>query len=311
MLSIKCVVLFFLLTASASGVFAQAGVSLSAEIQNIERSITREGISAEERHAGLVRLARFRQLSGDIQGAAATWLEAARAIPGMIDTEALLAGAYCLAAIGEWENARIALAPLLPAFPRARFLDASINAIQTGDTMPLAVLAANPDFSSMKKEIYFMLWKLSSGESANVWRQQLLLEFPQSPEGRLAAGESVSTIVRPSPFWLLAGRQSLTSAAPGVQASPAAAPQAIAQTSVSPPPVPPANAVRLQAGVFSRQANAQSHMANLRQAGFTSSIEHRVVNNNEMWAVIVLAGADTNRTIRELRDAGFEAFPLR
>jgi hypothetical protein len=32
---------------------------------------------------------------------------------------------------------------------------------------------------------------------------------------------------------------------------------------------------------------------------------------NELWAVIVPAGTDTNRTIAELRAAGFESFPLK
>jgi hypothetical protein len=48
-------------------------------------------------------------------------------------------------------------------------------------------------------------------------------------------------------------------------------------------------------------------MANLKAAGFSPSLEKR----NEMWAVTVLAGTDTNRTIAELRAAGFESFPLK
>jgi len=52
-------------------------------------------------------------------------------------------------------------------------------------------------------------------------------------------------------------------------------------------------------------------VAKLRQAGFSPSIEQRIVNGNEMWAVIVSAVTDQGRAIRELREAGFESFPVK
>ena len=73
----------------------------------------------------------------------------------------------------------------------------------------------------------------------------------------------------------------------------------VSQTSVS--------SVKLQTGLFSRQANAQAQAEGLTQAGFSPSIEQR----GEMWVVTVSAGADTNRAIKELKDAGFDSFPLR
>jgi tetratricopeptide (TPR) repeat protein len=297
---------------AAAAVFAQNSVSLEAEIQNIERTAARQGVPAAERHDALVRLARLRQLSGDIEGAARNWLEAAAAIPGSVDDDALLACAYCLAALGEWDRAAAALEPLMSKSPRARFLNISINAIKTGDVSALAAIANSGEYSQMKSEIYFMLWKTSldiyaNGSHAETWRQRLIAEFPQTPEGRIAFGESSSAvIVRPSPFWLFAGGlDSLSliseSAAPSTAAAPqpAAAPQSPAATSQA--------AVRLQTGLFSRQANAQVQMTNLRQAGFNPSMEQR----GEMWAVVVTSGNDQVRAIRELREAGFDSFPIR
>jgi hypothetical protein len=52
-------------------------------------------------------------------------------------------------------------------------------------------------------------------------------------------------------------------------------------------------------------------MANLTKAGFSPSMDRRNSNGREFWAVTVPAGQDVNRTIRELRAAGFDAFPLR
>jgi len=293
-------------------VFAQAGTSLEAEIQNLERTIGRQGVSPAERHEALVRLARLRQLSGDIEGAARNWLEAAGAIPGLVDDDALLACAYCLAAMGEWDRARTALEPLLLKSPRANFLNISINAINTGNTSTLGAIADSPEYSGMKSEIYFLLWKLSDGAVAQRWRQRLLTEFPQSPEGRLAAGENAAAIaIQPSPFWLfMGGLDSL----PVMESIAVGRPSSSQTTQVSAAPpvsqnlnVAQTSQVRLQTGLFSREANAQAQMTDLRQKGFSPSVEHR----GERWVVTVSAGPDTNRTIAALRAAGFESFPVR
>jgi len=328
-------VLFAFLLFSAAAIFAQAGTSLEAEIQSIEGAVAKQGISAVERHDALVRLARLRQLSGDIEGAAKNWLEAAAAIPGSVDDEALLSCAYCLAAMGEWDRARAAIAPLLSKSQRARFLDISIQAINTGNTSTLVSIANNSEYSQLKSEIYFMLWKMSRGENAENWRRRLAAEFPQTPEGRLALGGTSAVVMRQSPLWLFLGgldslplvetpRPSSQATAPVTPTPPqpqaAAAPQATTpQPPVSPPPVAqttpqpqvtpptPTQTVRLQTGVFSRRANADTQMANLRKAGFTPSLEQR----GEMWAVTVPSGTDQARTIRDLKTAGFDSFPIK
>ena len=311
MVLVRRAIFLVVMTASVSAIFAQAGTSFEAEIQNIEKNAAHAG-SAVERHDALVRLARLRQLSGDIEGAARNWLEAAAAIPDKVDDDALLACAYCLAAMGEWDRAASALEPLLSKSPRARFLNISINAIKTGNSSSLAAIANNGEYSQMKSEIYFMLWKTSSAEAAETWRRRLAAEFPQTPEGRLAAGSASAVAVKPSPFWLFLSGFEAQSGTPQVPNSspPASLPNTESTAAVSQPPVSqpaPQTAARLQTGIFSRQANAQSQMTNLRQAGFSPSMEQR----GEMWAVTVPSGADQTRTIRELREAGFDSFPIR
>jgi hypothetical protein len=288
-------------------IFAQTGVSLDAEIKNMEKTVNKQGVSPSQKHETLVRLARLKQLSGDIEGAAKNWFEAAAAIPGSVDDDALLACAGCLAAMGEWDRASAALEPLVSKIQRARFLDTVIKAIQSGDELPLAALAANPQFSQMKSEIYFMLWKISKGQAAESWRGKLLAEYPQSPEGRLAAGESSSTmIVRPTPFWFFAGGlDSLPLAAETVTAvkpqdsKPAV--NAPVQAAV------PAAGIKLQTGKYSIQANADKQMDKLRLAGFTPFMEKR----DEYWFVMVPSGTDQGRTISDLRKAGFDSFPVK
>jgi len=342
--------IFLIISACVFGqrIFAQTGVSLEVELKNIEASARKQGVSAAERHDALVRLARLRQLSGDIEGAARNWLEAAAAVPGKVDDDALLSCAYCLAAMGEWDRAITALEPLQQKSPRARFLDASIKTIKTGDSSALSAFADNPAYSQLKAEILFVLWKTTKGDVSERWRERLVVEFPQTPEGRLAVNQaSSSVVVRPSPFWLFAGgydslsilaseKQSETpavqtaSVAPTTTVAPSATvPQttpsfqvSASQANISQPSSPQTNVVqpvpqaavstaRLQTGVFSRQANAQTQVTNLRQAGFSPLIEQRIVNGNEMWAVTVPAGTDQGRTIRELRETGFESFPVK
>jgi len=302
--------IFVAMMAAAGSLFAQSGVSLETEIQNMERTAAMQGINAQERHDALVRLARLRQLSGDIEGAARNWLDAAAAIPGSIDEDDLLSCAYCLAAMGEWDRAAAALAPLLTKSSRARFLNISITAIKTGNVSGLSAIADSGEYSAMKSEIYFMLWKTSNAEAAETWRRRLAAEFPQTPEGRLASGSASVIAVKTSPFWLLSGMDSLMEnpeAAPRPAASPAPVTASVPAVSQPPIPQPAAQTARLQTGLFSRHDNAQAQMANLRQAGFSPSIEQR----GEMWAVTVPAGADQTRSIRDLREAGFDSFPIR
>jgi len=299
-------------------VFAQTGVSLEVEIKTIEASASKQGISAVERHDALVRLARLRQLSGDIEGAARNWFEAAAAIPGKVDDDALLSCAYCLAAMGEWDRATTALEPLLLKSQRARFLDTVIKAIKTGDLSTLGSLADNPEYSGLKVEILFVLWKLTRGDSSERWRQRLINEeFKQTPEGILAAGKH-SAVIKPSPFWFFAGGLDSLPVLASVKPSESTVAQitSTAQTTTAKQTTQSSQTAvsqtaKLQTGIFGHEANAQAQVAKLRQAGFSPSIEQRVVNGNEIWAVTVSAGTDQVRTIKELREAGFESFPIK
>jgi len=300
--------LFLVVFVSAAGLlgteicYAQNSVSLEAEIQTLEKTASAQGVSAQDRHGVLVKLASLRQLSGDIEGAAKNWLEAAMAVPGKVDDDALLSCAYCLAAMGEWDRAATALDPLLAKSARARFLDTGIKAIKTGDTSTLGAIADISEYNQMKSEILFMLWKLSDKSTAENWRRRLIAEFPDSTEGRLAAGTPASSIaIKPSPFWLLLGMldaQAASQSSTRSSTRPSPAPSA---PSVSPSTSP---APKLQTGIFGNQANANVQIEKLKSAGFSPVLEQR----GDMWAVIVPAGTDANRTGAELRAAGYESF---
>jgi hypothetical protein len=164
--------------------------------------------------------------------------------------------------------------------------------LNTGNTTALSEIAYAPEYSQMRSEIYYLLWKLSNGSEAEKWRQRLVSEFPQSPEGRLTVSTASQVVLSQSPFWLFLGRLD-------------SLPIVVSET------IRPSSTIKLQTGLFNREANAQSLAEDLKKAGFNPSVEKRIVNSGEMWAVVISSGSDTNSTIRELREAGFDSFPLR
>jgi tetratricopeptide (TPR) repeat protein len=298
------------------------GIPAGTELQNIERTLARSGISAAERQDALIRLARLRQLSGDIEGAAQSWLEAAPLGAEQGD-DALVTGASCLIAIGEWEKAVAALKPLLasgrrgPALLRARYVDASLKAWNSGDASSLSALANDPEYAELLPLIYYTLWKTaedSADPAAETWKARLLAEFPRIPEARIAAlgnGTGASPVtVKPSPLWLLLpGRDgfSFTATAP---AGATASPSITASSTANAADAQDSGAKVLQTGLFSSETNAKSHAERLKTAGFSPSLVRRAVNGGDYWAVTVPAGQNTTRAIQELRNAGFESFPL-
>ena len=300
---------------------APPGLPVGTEMESLEKKLGRADLSGAERHEALIRLARLRQLSGDVEGAARSWLEAAAALSGAEADEragrALVTGAACLAAIGEWDEAAAALAPLLasgqqgPALLRARYVNACLAAWKSGDASALSALADDPGSAPLKSAIYYTLWKTavdSSGPAgAENWKVRLLAEFPRSPEGRIATAESegASPLVsaQPSPFWLLfPGRGGFSVETPS--AVPAAALPAV------PPPASESAIRQLQTGLYRGEANARAQIDRLKDAGFSASLLRRQVNGAEYWAVTVPAGRDMTRTMLELKNAGFESFPL-
>jgi len=244
--------------------------------------------------------------------------------------------------MGELDRASAAIEPLLSKNHKARFLSITINAIKTGNLSVLETIVNDSTYSDIKHQILFFLWKLTQNsvqsvsaaagaaimaERAEMWRRELIAEFPHSPEGRLAANQSsASVVMNPSPFWFfLGGLDSLPLLAvePGNRiASPAANEVSSGVPQPANPPVTPPlssanNAItsnviaRLQTGVFGQEANAQAQAAALRQAGFSVSIEQRTANNTQMWAVIVQSNSDVNRAMSDLRASGFDSFPVR
>jgi len=300
---------------------------LGAEIQRFEQMLA-SSISAAERHYALARLARLRQLTGNIALAASHWLEAAAIDPA--DEFALVSGAYALAAIGEWERALAAIQPLLapgrggPAALQARYLNATLMAWVGSDISALAALAADPEAAVLRPAIYYTLWwteardPVSFGGNAEVWRRRLIEGYPRSPEARIAAAEdsrgadsmpAISAIH--SPLWLLLPGMPVGEHVGIPEGS------ALAELAGSPAPLqggPPHEAhfpaYGQQTGLFRSEANARRHAEALREAGFPAALLRRQIDGADHWAVVVPT-QDSARTAHELRIAGHDSFRVR
>jgi cell division septation protein DedD len=298
-----------------------------SEIIALEQRLANTGLPASDRYNALVRLARLRQLSGNLSAAAANWLDAAAVNPN--DDSALVAGAYCLTAIGEWERAAQSIQPLIvssrrgPAVLQAFYLDAYLKTWSYSNASPLVALAADPEFASLRPMVYYTLWQIltrnpniavsagtavSTGTAgADSWKARLIAEYPGSPEALIAGSGGASVSAVQSPMWMLF---------PGAPVSASTKPPAV---SVPPPVRPPATSTPppavsvpvLQTGVFSREANARAQAEALRKAGFTATVSRKLVNGAERWAVTVPAGQNTNKTMQDLKKAGFDSFPVR
>jgi tetratricopeptide (TPR) repeat protein len=303
-------------------------VFLAAEIQHIEQALEAGALSGVERREGLGRLGRLFRLSGNIEAAARAWTEAAFAEPGRRDDAALLEGARCLAALGEFERADAHIKTVLltgreaAVVLRARLLGAQIEAFRTGNPQILSSLLDNPDYGDQKPALYYTLWKIAA---SNTYRERLIAEYPESPEARIAGSEGNAVSVSPSALWFFfPGRESLTLSVPSGSAGTTGAagaagnagpagsaataggtagegqprPVVSAAVPLSAEPGPGGDGPRsLQTGIFGREENAASMAARLSSAGFSPAILLRRINDVDYWAVTVPPGQDPNQTM--------------
>jgi hypothetical protein len=312
-------VLFLVRALAVSPLYGQSpgGSSLAAAITDTEALSVKPGLAGAERRGVLENLARLCQLSGNMEGAAKAWTDAAFAEQGKRDDNALLEGAACFIALGEMDKAEASVRTVLltgrdqGALFRARYLGAQLEAFRSADTSALIALIDDPDYGDLKPAVYYTLWKISG---ADTYRNRLLAEYPLSPEARIIEN-SQTVSARPLALWVLfPGREGIVMA-PAISAAPAAPAQTANPPGREPEAAPEAAsgeraAAVLQTGLFGREGNALAMAERLKTAGFEARVSPRTVNGTAYWAVSVPPGADINGTILALKNAGFESFPV-
>ena len=296
---------FFIFFISSFTIFPQNTASLVSETARLER-LSLGGQTSQERFNALFSLARLHQLSGNPLEAIKSLDGALAVIPG--DRRALFEKGRLFISLGEYEKAVETATTLLArgnekeCLLLGRFLIAQLEAFRSGDVLPLAALASESDFSEYLNSIYYTIWKLGD---LPAWKIRLTTEFPLSPEAKIT-GSKVA--LASTPLWLLfPGREGVYYPAPN------------SNDDVTPPAVTVTNAASdntviqasfLQTGLFSSEGNARSQAERLVNAGFGPQIRSRLVNGRDHWVVIVSGGNDINATIKKLKDAGFDSFPV-
>jgi hypothetical protein len=331
--------LLLLFLCAATPAFSQEGeinpVPLAAEIKSLEGKLETAPGGPERREA-YIKLAQLQKLSGNVDAAARAWREAARADPQNRDDRSLLESSLCYLTLGEFTAASDALLGVMSggtdqgAVRDAHYLSAQIEVFRTGSATPLYALLAQPEYAEYRPAIYYTFWRLFGDEA---YRTQVLTEFPGSPEALILQSEAAQALASTGassatttaidkfaagpgrvsaqgrPLWFFYPGRGNIVIGPAIAAKPPAVPR---QYELSPAPaaseLPGPRA--LQTGLFSREENAHASANRLAAKGFAATVSQKLVNGVVYWAVGVAPGADPNRTIMQLKDAGFESFPV-
>jgi tetratricopeptide (TPR) repeat protein len=296
--------------------FGRVG-SLAAEIQRLDAVI--QDIKADEaaKKSALNEKAQLLEMTGNIEEAARIWNEAAFVTSNNRDDEALLRSAVCFAAMGEYSQSDAALKTILltgkntETLKAARYLAAQIEVLRNGEKgFPVLLSFLNDaEYSSSKPGIYYLLWKVSGNES---YKSTLIADFSESPEAQLARDDNSAVTQTITPMWLLfPGREQLLFSAPITEA-PAAANTTVRTDGKNGenPSDESEMPVLIQVGLYSKKENAQAMIDRLKAKGFAGTISEKNVSGITYWQVTLPSGADANKTIMTLKDAGFESFPV-
>ena len=278
-LCVLCVLCVYSLSANPS-----EAVSLSSEISRLQ-ALSRDD-NSYGRFQALMELARLYRLSGDSGAALGAYEDALVIFPN--DGQVLLEMGRLLVSLGEYERALFAFNTLLSGnrelelLVQGLYYISLLDAFHLGNTQALEGLAEESLFSEYHSRIFYTLWLITEDRN---WENRLLRDFPKSLEAGIISHEVELSAI---PLWLFfPGRESIT---------------------LSPRP---AETVFFQTGLFNLEENALSGADLLSRAGFAPHVIRRQVNNMDYWAVGIYSNREINTVIRQLNDAGFEAFPVR
>jgi tetratricopeptide (TPR) repeat protein len=320
-----------------------AGTSVLADaIQAELTKLTSAAIDERERRDSYIQLARMLSLSGDIEGAASAWENAAYADPKSRDDPALLESAACYVSMGEWEKADAIVKLLLLTVrgdknisKRTIYLNGQIEAFHYGNTAALELIADDKEYTGFSPAIYYTLWQVSDLEQ---YKAKLLNRFPNSPEAYsiMSGGGALRVSALPSAGWLLFPGREKFNAGPAKFVPPVQPPvktdsrptqdPAAPRSNYSTPPVQAAAGAELsqnsltdgrhgsrvlQAGLYRNRVNANLQLNRLKAAGFNAGISSRTVSGEAYWTVSISIPSDSTQkdTIQRLKEHGFDAFP--
>ena len=192
---------------------------------------------------------------------------------------------------------------------------------------PVAMLTAYSGLESMKAvqpAVLLTLWHITGEKS---WADALKKNFPKSPEAAIVQGSAQQL---PAPFWYFVPRKngavpevkSAALAESGTSTAGPASAAASARAAAGPvTPTAPASkdeaaseesekAVKQQLGLFREEANAERLVQQAKDKGFKAYITSEVRPSGTKYYLVVVDENKAGTMAQELRNAGFDCYPV-
>jgi hypothetical protein len=246
-----------------------------------------------QEHAG-----RYKDASQSYAGAAAIAAPPAQGMP-LVSAEQLAIDAIrCALSAGEYPIAESYLSsevknsrdPAIQSYVKLYTAWCLLSKARTDGDVAAAVAlletyAKDSMLETVRPEVLLTLWYI---DPAGAWGKELIRRYPNSPEAAITQGKAN---ILPSPFWFFLPSQTAQQN-PDAETSPSA----------------PETQKLLQLGIFRNRGNADAYVSRIKEAGFTAWI---ISQNRDGQDYFVVVTSDSRDALRRLKDAGFDAFPLK
>lgn len=175
-------------------------------------------------------------------------------------------------------------------------------------TEPVAILktySSLPSMKSVQPQVLLTLWHITGEET---YSAQLKKSFPKSLESAIVKGE-IQTL--PAPFWYFVPRK--TDSVPeiaSVQSSETENQLKNENSEKSENDSKNEKILRQQLGLFKDKANAEGLVLKLKEKGFSPHITEEIRPSGTKYYLVVVDENKAGSIGNELRNAGFECYPI-
>ncbi|AEJ19284.1 SPOR domain-containing protein [Gracilinema caldarium] len=283
--------------------------SLAQDLEQYQKLVQTKDLPGPQKKAAWLSLAQLQVVNGEYMLAATGFTEAAFSVTGSRDDKALVKAAQCYLYAGDVEHASSHVKTLLLTSQDSQVIEEAqrlglLIDILRGENNALQHLEQIRQSSKSFEQKPILLYILYILTGKEEYADILKKNYTDSIETAMLENKRV--VFKYSPLWLLrlsdVNLQPLTDATSTVKVPENERTTQQEQKNSS--------EVLLQVGLFSQQNNAQQMADRLQKKGFTATIGKRTLKDTSYWVVTIPGGTHYNDTLMQLKDAGFEAFPL-
>lgn len=273
-----------------------------------------------DRHDALRALAIAAEGLGDLAEAQQLFRDASFALPDEKDFESLLDSALISFELGQYRNAEAQSRVIIETVKDARLRIAATVLLsriyyvndRDEDAIDLLTEVTEGEEGELDAPGLYWMFRLSTlmglDDVSDYSVDRLETHYAESVEAALIRGE-VRRVPTPSALLEATGVGAVPEISESTTESIVETDSAV--TTIA-EPQSTTGMVQIQTGSFTVKENAEYAAADLRDAGFTSSIEERVVSDTLYYRVVVpdVQEDEINRVLIELKEEGFEGYPI-